>query len=311
MPNHWLLLFIFENSSQSRNGPFVLHLSQAVSQLMLQQGWFISEGFADPFYSFSTWHTQMTPWISSPKNHYRHSVTANILQQYATAVLGFQFTLKKRSLREKENWMSCLSNSTVLLSVIEPTRRRGKDWRLQVWEQDVIAKFRDLKITFFMRVLLENIGATKIYWKDRETTTTTFEKKEKRRNWMCGVSPTPTNQCWSPKYYCKSWVLGTRIAAILLLSWVLLSVIQFLKIKKLCGPGVLPPRFLRVNKALNRLVRSCLGSTRSCPIDATFSTVAMLLGREQHTYDSWTCKLRAMWKLFCLTNIQVLFMLKM
>lgn len=112
MPNHWLLLFIFENSSQSRNGPFVLHLSQAVSQLMLQQGWFISEGFADPFYSFSTWHTQMTPWISSPKNHYRHSVTANILQQYATAVLGFQFTLKKRSLREKEK-TECLVFQTV------------------------------------------------------------------------------------------------------------------------------------------------------------------------------------------------------
>lgn len=112
MPNHWLLLFIFENSSQSRNGPFVLHLSQAVSQLMLQQGWFISEGFADPFYSFSTWHTQMTPWISSPKNHYRHSVTANILQQYATAVLGFQFTLKKRSLEEKEK-TECLVFQTV------------------------------------------------------------------------------------------------------------------------------------------------------------------------------------------------------
>lgn len=108
MPNHWLLLFIFENSSQSRNGPFVLHLSQAVSQLMLQQGWFISEGFADPFYSFSTWHTQMTPWISSPKNHYRHSVTANILQQYATAVLWFQFTLKK-DLSEKKKKLNVLS----------------------------------------------------------------------------------------------------------------------------------------------------------------------------------------------------------
>lgn len=119
---------------------------------------------------------------------------------------------------------------------------------------------------------------------------------------MCGVIPTPTNQCWSPKYYCKSWALGTWIAAILLLSWVLLSFVQFLKIKKLCVPGVLPPRFLRVNKALNRLVRSCLGSTRSCPIDAIFSTVAMLLEREQHTYESWTCKLWATWKLFCLTN---------
>lgn len=299
MPNHWLLLFIFENSSQSRNGPFVLHLSQAVSQLVLQQGWFISEGFADPFYSFSTWHTQMTAWISSPKNHYRHSVTANILQQYATAVLWFQFTLKKKiSQRKRKNWMSCLSNSTVLLSVIKPTRRRGKDWRLQLWEQDVIAKFRDLNITFFLWVLLENMGATKIYWKDRETTTTTFEK-----NWTCGVTPTPINQCWSPKYYCKSWVLGTWIAAILLLSRVLLSFIQFLKIKKLCGSGVLPPRFLRVNKALNRLDRSCLGSTRSCPIDATFSTVAMLLEREQHTHDSWTCKLRATWKLFFVSLI--------
>lgn len=112
MPNHWLLLFIFENSSQSRNGPFVLHLSQAVSQLMLQQGWFISEGFADPFYSFSTWHTQMTPWISSPKNHYRHSVTANILQQYATAVLWFQFTLKK-DLSEKKKKLKCLVFQTV------------------------------------------------------------------------------------------------------------------------------------------------------------------------------------------------------
>lgn len=112
MPNHWLLLFIFENSSQSRNGPFVLHLSQAVSQLMLQQGWFISEGFADPFYSFSTWHTQMTAWISSPKSHYRHSVTPNILQQYATAVLWFQFALKKRSFREKET-TECLVFQTV------------------------------------------------------------------------------------------------------------------------------------------------------------------------------------------------------
>ena len=45
--------------------------------------------------------------------------------------------------------------------------------------------------------------------------------------------------------------------------------------------NVLPPRFFRVNKALNRRVRSCPGSTRTCPIAAICSTLAILLDRKR------------------------------
>lgn len=54
MSDHWFLLRVLENSRQSVYGPSILHLSQAVSQLMLQQGRVVGEGLADPFYSFST-----------------------------------------------------------------------------------------------------------------------------------------------------------------------------------------------------------------------------------------------------------------
>lgn len=61
MPNHWFLLCVFENSNQCGYGLFVLHLSQAVGQLVLQEGRLINEGLADPLYSFSPWHkSQLT-----------------------------------------------------------------------------------------------------------------------------------------------------------------------------------------------------------------------------------------------------------
>lgn len=54
--DHGLLLRILEDGSQGGDGPFVLHLSQAVGQLMLEQGRVVLEGPTDPLYGISPWH---------------------------------------------------------------------------------------------------------------------------------------------------------------------------------------------------------------------------------------------------------------
>lgn len=61
------------------------------------------------------------------------------------------------------------------------------------------------------------------------------------------------------------------------------------------GINVLPPRFFKVNKALNRLVRSSVGSTRVCPIAATCSTLAIL-----EDTGRWTVLSRVLWCAGCI-----------
>ena len=54
MSDHGLLLRISEDLLQGGDRPAVLHLAQAVRQLVLQQRRVVAEGFADPFDGFST-----------------------------------------------------------------------------------------------------------------------------------------------------------------------------------------------------------------------------------------------------------------
>lgn len=53
VPDHRLLLCVFQYSSQCRYGCSVLHLSQAEGQLMFQEGRLICEGLTDPLYCIS------------------------------------------------------------------------------------------------------------------------------------------------------------------------------------------------------------------------------------------------------------------
>lgn len=56
MSDHGLLFRVSEDSTQCGDGPWVLHLAQAVGQLVLEQSRVIVEGLADPLDGISTWH---------------------------------------------------------------------------------------------------------------------------------------------------------------------------------------------------------------------------------------------------------------